>query len=68
MAPTSSKPPTGALPRLYSIAEAANYLGCSTKTVRRWIKSGALPYHQFGRQIRISERDLEQFVRMGRHD
>ena len=56
------------LPRLYSVREAAEYVGCSTKTVRRWIKSGALPYHRFGRQIRISERDLDQFVRLHRHD
>jgi excisionase family DNA binding protein len=68
MAPTSSKPPTGALPRLYSVREAAEYVGCSIKTVRRWIKSGDLPHHRLGRQIRISERDLEQFVRMRRHD
>jgi excisionase family DNA binding protein len=53
---------TIAPPQFYSIDEVANFLGVSPRTLRRWIKSGELRAHQFGRPVRILHDDLEAFV------
>ena len=50
------------LPRLLSVKIAALELDVSTKTVRRWIGAGLIPYHRVGRQIRIAEHDLRAFL------
>ena len=48
--------------RLLSIQEAADYAKVSTQTIRRWIKSGRLKFYRGGRQIRIDESDLVDFL------
>jgi excisionase family DNA binding protein len=48
--------------RLLSIKEAADYAKVSTQTVRRWIKAGYLKIYRAGRQIRIDEADLVQYL------
>jgi excisionase family DNA binding protein len=50
----------------YTVAEVADLLVVSTRSVRRWIADGDLPTHRFGRQVRISEADLRAFVAEGR--
>ena len=55
-----------ALPTLLTISQTAVHLQVSTKTIRRWIDSGELIAHRFGRQWRISEPDLQAFIRLGR--
>lgn len=54
------------LPRLLAIAQVADLLQVSAKTVRRWIDAGNLPIHRLGRQIRISASDLEDFLKSRR--
>jgi excisionase family DNA binding protein len=54
----SSKPITP----FYTVAQVAELLVVSTRSVRRWIAAGELFAHKFGRQIRISELDLRAFV------
>ncbi len=49
-----------------TIPEVAEYLQVSTKTVRRWIESGDLIAHRFGRQWRISQADPDTFIRIRR--
>ncbi len=49
-----------------SVAGTAEYCDVSEKTVRRWIAAGDLPVHRFGRALRISEKDLEMFIRTRR--
>ena len=44
--------------RFYTIAQVADLLVVSTRSVRRWIAAGELLAHKFGRQVRISEIDL----------
>jgi|APSaa5957512535_1039671.scaffolds.fasta_scaffold396958_1 excisionase family DNA binding protein len=56
---------TTSLP-LLSIAQVAERLGISDKTVRRWIKSGDLIAHRLGAQWRISEADLSLFLQTHR--
>jgi excisionase family DNA binding protein len=51
------------IPRLFSVADTAQRLGVSARTVRRWIDEGQLPIHRLGRQIRITEADLIAFIR-----
>ena len=46
----------------YTVADVATQLGLSTKTVRRWITSKELRFHQLGRQLRISAEDLAAFL------
>lgn len=50
------------LPRFFTVSQVAIHLAVSTKTVRRWISSGDLRVHRFGRQLRISETDLQAFI------
>jgi excisionase family DNA binding protein len=49
--------------RLLTIADAAQILRVSEKTVRRWIKARELTAAQLGHQWRIRPRDLDLFVR-----
>ena len=48
--------------RFYTIAQVADLLVVSTRSVRRWVARGDLLAHKFGRQIRISELSLRAFV------
>lgn len=53
---------------LMTIADAADVLAVSTRTVRRLIAGSALQSVRVGRQIRIHPADLDQFLRSARHD
>jgi len=55
-----------AIPALLTLDQTAQHLQVSTKTIRRWIKSGDLIAHRLGRQFRISEADLQIFIRTRR--
>ena len=55
---------TIAPPGFYSVDEVANSLCYSTRTIRRWIKAGLLRAHRFGRTLRISHNDLQDFLLM----
>lgn len=55
-----SKPPL----QRASIAAAANALGCSTRTVRRYIESGRLTGYRMGpRLIRVDLAELDVLLR-----
>jgi excisionase family DNA binding protein len=47
---------------LLSLPEAADRLGVSVYTVRRWIKDGKLRAFKPGKEYRIREVDLEEFL------
>ena len=49
---------------LYTIPQTAEQLQVSTKTIRRWIDAKELVVHHIGRQLRISQSDLQTFIRM----
>ena len=51
---------------LFTLAQVAERLQVSTKTVRRWIENDDLIAHRLGRQLRIGESDLQAFIRMRR--
>jgi excisionase family DNA binding protein len=46
---------------MMSIADLADTMDVSTKTIQRWIASGALHAHHFGRIVRIAEEDAAAF-------
>ena len=47
---------------MITVAEVANRLSVSTRTVQRWIDEGKLLAYQFGREYRINEKDFEAFM------
>ena len=50
--------------RRLSVAEAADYHGCSPKTIRRAIAAGRLRAYRLGpKLIRIDPRDLDKMAR-----
>ena len=53
--------------KLLTIDEVAEVFNSSSRTVRRFIGSGALPVHRLGRLVRISEADLAAFLAMNRN-
>ena len=57
-------PPRAAHPqkRLYSLPEAAAYLGRSTWSVRRLIWNGELPQVRAGGRVHVDVRDMDQFI------
>jgi excisionase family DNA binding protein len=48
--------------RYATLPEVAERLKVSRRTVYRWIKSGDLNAYQFGREYRITESALKQFL------
>jgi excisionase family DNA binding protein len=53
-------------PRLNSIEDAARRLGVSSKTIRRAIERQEIAVVRVGRQFRILEGDLVDFIRRRR--
>ena len=50
------------LKRLFSITEAAIYLGRSTWSVRRLIWNGELPQVRAGGRVHVDVRDMDAFI------
>jgi excisionase family DNA binding protein len=48
--------------RYLTLPELAERLQVSRRTVYRWIKDGSLSAYQFGREYRITESDLKDFL------
>ena len=54
--------PGNTLPRLLSLAEVADRLSCSLKTLQRRIRAGDLPVIRDGRLVRVHPADLARYV------
>jgi excisionase family DNA binding protein len=48
--------------RFFTIAEIAQFVGMSERTVRRWVEHKKLVAHYFGTAVRIAEHDLRAFL------
>ena len=48
--------------KFLTVAEIAERLNVSTRTVQRFIAAGGLPVHRFGRSVRISETDFQELL------
>jgi excisionase family DNA binding protein len=53
-------------PRLVAIDEAADYLGTSTRFIRRLITERRITFTKLGRHVRIDVSDLDAFIAAGR--
>ncbi|NUQ66505.1 MAG: helix-turn-helix domain-containing protein [Pirellulales bacterium] len=49
-------------PAAVSIMDAAVYLGVSSDTVRRLVRSGLLPHARIGNSIRVRRIDLDAYL------
>ena len=52
--------------RLYSVREAATYLGCGQSTIRREIRHRRLPCVRLGRRLLVDVRDLDAAIEAAR--
>jgi excisionase family DNA binding protein len=59
---TTTKPRSAML----TVEDAAERLRLSTRTVHRLLDTGELPKHQFGRAVRISQDDLDNYIARSR--
>ncbi len=57
-----SPPSSRTATRLLTVAETAEFLRLSDKTVRRMITRGDLASHRIGRSLRLYEHDLRAFI------
>ncbi len=57
---------TGSAEPFYTVVDLAKLLKVCTKTVLRWVKRGDLLAHRFNGRIRVSEADLQAFLRRHR--
>jgi excisionase family DNA binding protein len=56
------------LDTLLSVEQAAERLGTSARFVRRLVFERRIAYVKLGRHVRISSRDLDNFIEAGRVD
>jgi excisionase family DNA binding protein len=63
---TSDSGPTGSNERFFSVAQVADRLGLSEKSVRRKIARGELSARRMGRLLRIGERSLAAYIDVSR--
>jgi excisionase family DNA binding protein len=57
-----SSPAHSALKRLFTLAEAAIYLGRSDWSVRRLIWNGDLPQVRAGGRVHVDVQDMDEFI------
>jgi excisionase family DNA binding protein len=48
--------------KFFTIAEVAECVGASTRSVRRWIEKGLLVAHRINGLVRISDADFQAFL------
>jgi excisionase family DNA binding protein len=48
--------------KFFTIAEVAEHLHVSSRTVRRWVTADELVVHRVGNVVRVSEGDLRAFL------
>jgi excisionase family DNA binding protein len=56
------KAPKGPQKRLYSVPEAAFYLGRTVDALREILWAGKLPYIKDGRRVFLDLKDLDEYV------
>lgn len=47
--------------------EVAERLGVSVATVKRWLKEGKIPSSKFGRDYKVMEEDLQNFINQSKN-
>lgn len=49
--------------KLMTVSHVAEILSVSDRTVRNWVQSGALKAYRFGREYKITQTDLNEFIK-----
>jgi excisionase family DNA binding protein len=52
--------------RLYTVQEAAEYMGCSPQQVRNWITAGRLPNVSLDARARVAIEDIQRLIEEGK--
>ena len=52
--------------RLYTVQEAAEYMGCSPQQVRNWITAGRLPNVSLDARARVAIEDMQRLIEEGK--
>ena len=58
--------PKGPVKRLYTMQEAAFYLGRSVNALREMIWAGKLSFFRDGKRVLLDVRDLDEFIERGK--
>ena len=56
------KAPKGPVKRLYSVPEAAAYLGRTVDGLREMLYAGKLPYIKDGRRVLLDVKDMDEYI------
>lgn len=56
------KNPKGPVKRLYSVPEAAHYMGRTVDALREMIWAGRLPFVKEGRRVFIDKKDMDDYI------
>jgi excisionase family DNA binding protein len=59
--------PKGPVKRLYSVPEAACYLGRTVDGLREMIWKGTLPHIKDGRRVLLDVRDMDEYIERNKH-
>ena len=52
--------------RLYTVQEAAEYMGCSQQQIRNWITAGKLPNVSLDARARVAIEDMQRLIEEGK--
>ncbi len=56
------KNPNGPMKRLYTLQEAAFYLGRTVDALREMVWGGKLPYFRDGKRMLLDIKDMDEFI------
>lgn len=52
--------------KLMTVSHVAEILSVSDRTVRNWVQSGVLKAYRFGREYKITQTDLNEFIKQSK--
>lgn len=58
---------TAAQDKLYTLQEVADYLKVSRQTIYNYVTAKRLKASKIGKEYRVTEKDLQAFIRQGRN-
>jgi putative molybdopterin biosynthesis protein len=54
--------------KLYTLQEVANILKVSRQTIYNYVTAGKLKATKFGKEYRVTEANLQEFIEKGRNE
>jgi putative molybdopterin biosynthesis protein len=53
--------------KVYTLQEVANIIRVSRQTIYNYVTAGRLKATKYGKEYRVTEEDLQEFIKMGRN-